>query len=105
MTREDKSKTLGERAAERGRQVRYAHRKTIESLENYRTGFTVRDVPLDRSVARRALRDMLEDKVITARPVENNTLEYRQAPKPLSRISWRVDESVYAELEEALSDL
>jgi hypothetical protein len=105
---EDKSKaaqTLGERAAKRGRQVRAEHRNTIASLENYRTGFLRRDIPLDKSVAQRALREMLEDKVISARSLGNNILEYREAPRPLSRISWRIDESVYAELEESLCDL
>jgi hypothetical protein len=97
--------TLGERAAKRGRQVRASHRNTIASLDNYRTGFLRRDIPLDKSVAQRALREMLEDKVITARPIGSNILEYRAAPKPLARISWRIDEAVYRELEESLANL
>lgn len=90
---------------DRARQQRADNRKAIRALPDYRTGFTCRDTGLEISVSRRELREMVGDGILVASKGRNGTLVYRSAPPSLMSRRWRVDESVYAELEAALDDL
>jgi hypothetical protein len=90
---------------ERGRRNREERRAIIRSLPNYLTGFTRKDVEIEKSAAKRELREMVSAGILVTTKLPNNTLIYRAGPESLLKRSWRIDESVYAELEESLCDL
>jgi len=89
----------------RGRERREQHRTLIRSLPNYRVGFTRHDIKLDVSVARRELREMVDEGILTTTKLVDGTLVYKAGPENLLKMRWRVDDSIYHELEEALHDL
>jgi hypothetical protein len=91
-------------SAERSREQRANNRAIIKSMPNYSTGFTRHDIPLDVSVARRELQEMTKDGILMVDKKPNGYV-YRAAPASLLSIKWRIDESVYRELEESLADL
>ena len=87
-----------ETSIRRGEATRSAHRKVIMDLS---TGgeFTVHDVPLDVSVARRALRELCEDysligelatlpRVVRDRPINRGTMCYKLGPPRILRQAW-----------------
>ncbi len=91
-------------SAQRSREQRANNRAIIKSLPNYSTGFSRHDIPLDVSVARRELQEMTKDGLLMVDKKPNGYI-YRAAPPKILSISWRIDESVYREVEEALADL
>lgn len=75
---------------ERGEATRAAHRKVILDIAELGE-FSVYDVPLDVSVARKALRELCEDysligelaslpRVVRDRPINRGTMIYRAGP-------------------------
>ena len=83
---------------ERGEASRASHRATIMALAAGGE-FTVHDVPLDVSVARRALRELCETyslvgeltvlpRVIRGRTVNRGTMCYRAGPPRIMRQAW-----------------
>jgi len=92
-----------ESSIRRGEETRASHRKVI--LEVATAGeFTVYDVELDRSVARRALRELCEDyslvgelatlpRVVRDRPIHRGTMVYRQGPPRIMRQAWTANDN------------
>ena len=87
-----------ESSIRRGEESRASHRNTI--LDISKSGeFTVYDVPLDVSVARKALREMCEDytlvgelaplpRVVRDRNIKRGTMVYRPGPPRIMREPW-----------------
>ncbi len=87
-----------ETSIRRGEESRASHRNTI--LDISKAGeFTVHDIPLDVSVARRALRELCEDysligelatlpRVVRERKINRGTMCYRAGPPRIMRQSW-----------------
>jgi hypothetical protein len=87
-----------ETSIRRGEATRATHRNVI--MDTAKTGeFTVHDIPLDVSVARRALRELCEDysligelaalpRVVRDRPINRGTMIYRAGPPRIMRQSW-----------------
>ena len=83
---------------ERGAARRADHAKVIMDLAAGGE-FTVQDVPLDVSVARRALRELCEDysligelaglpRVVRERSINRGTMVYRAGPPRIMRVPW-----------------
>jgi len=79
-----------ESSIRRGEETRASHRKVILAIAELGE-FTVYDVPLDQSVARKALRELCEDhsligelatlpRVVRDRKINRGTMCYRQGP-------------------------
>ena len=87
-----------ETSIRRGEESRAKHRDQI--LDIAKAGeFTVHDIPLDVSVARRALRELCEDysligelatlsRIVRDRPINRGTMIYRQGPPRIMRQAW-----------------
>ena len=83
---------------ERGEATRASHRKVILAIAELGE-FTVYDVPLDVSVARKALRELCEDyslagdlaslpRVVRDRPIHRRTMVYKAGPPRILREPW-----------------
>ena len=87
-----------ETSIRRGEESRAKHRDRI--LDIAKAGeFTVHDIPLDVSVARRALRELCEDysligelavlpRIVRERPINRGTMIYRSGPPRIMRQAW-----------------
>lgn len=82
----------------RGEATRASHRKVILAIAELGE-FTVYDVPLDVSVARKALRELCEDyslagdlaslpRVVRDRPIHRGTMVYKAGPPRILREPW-----------------
>jgi hypothetical protein len=86
---------------DRGEATRASHRKVIMDLSTAGE-FTVYDLPLDVSVARRALRELCEDysligelatlpRIVRDRPINRGTMIYKAGPPRILREPWVKD--------------